>query len=192
MIFNTYQLGILWGCGSYNGERIVIRHKNRYFLDQIQPIVGNQIYRQNGRTVEQYVLKFRYDIAELEAIGYTRRNDSIRILPECADIYFLQAYLELHGSFDWQTAYSGRKPRRRKYYKKRLRVFGNYHLLQGISDLLSKYCGCTEKTIQTMAISSKTCYISYCNQREIDNIIRTFNGNTPCFSPFWRHYDENE
>lgn len=191
MIFNTYQLGILWGCSSYADGRIVLRHKNRYFLEQIQPIVAKQIYRQDGRTADQYVLKFRYDIAELEAIGYTRRNDSIRILPECADLYFLQAYLELHGSFDWQTAYSGSKTRRRKYYKKRLRVFGNYHLLQGISDILSKCCGCADKTIQTMAISSKTCYISYCNQREIENIIHTFRRRDPCFMPFWNTYEDH-
>lgn len=190
MIFNTYQLGILWGCGSYVEGKIVLRHKERYFLEQIQPIVGNQIYRQNGRTADQYVLKFRYDISELEAIRYTRRNDSIRILPECADVYFLQAYLELHGRFDLQTAYSGSKTRRRKYYKKRLRVFGNYYILQGINVLLAQYCGCTEKTIQKIKASDKTCYLAYINQTEIADIIQTFGRNNPCFAPLWNHYNE--
>ncbi len=64
---SNYVLGIIFGIGSIAEGRIIFRHKNRYFLEQIQAVCGNTIYEQKNKEKTQYVLKTRaFNIDELK------------------------------------------------------------------------------------------------------------------------------
>lgn len=54
-----YQLGILWGIGSYleSENALVFRHKEEYYLQQISNLFESTIYSQIIRSENQYVLK---------------------------------------------------------------------------------------------------------------------------------------
>lgn len=33
---NNYLKGILWGCGNYSENRMIVRHSKKYFVEKIQ------------------------------------------------------------------------------------------------------------------------------------------------------------
>lgn len=164
--FTTYQLGILWGCSTYAEGKIVLRNRNRYFLEQIQKTVLNKIYEQETKGKIQYVLKFASDIEVLNKIGYTSRNADIRIFPEWADMDFLQAYLEMHSTFSWQTSYN--RNTKQKYYRLRYRIYGNEYLIYGINTMMKEFA-CELKSPQK--VSGKTYYLSYADRNELLSIV---------------------
>ncbi|WMC91239.1 hypothetical protein [Kineothrix sp. MB12-C1] len=183
---DNYSLGILWGCGNFSENRMIIRHSEKYFLEKIQEIVGRTIYEQVGTSDrKQYVLKFRMEESELREMGWSPRNADERHIPVSADAEFLRAYLEMHSSVDWQTAYYGRN-RSRKYKKVRLRVFGNIYLIDELNELISRVCGTTIKTPQR-TVGKTTMYLSICNQEEIAQIYDMLCKH-PCYEPYWEKY----
>lgn len=178
--FTEYQIGILWAISSYAEGRLVLRHKDRYFLDAINKSVGNTIYSQRSRTDIQYVLKIRLPLPDLENIGYTSRNSDIRITPEFAELDFFKAYLEIHSKADSHLV----KTKGYVYTRKRLRVYGSYYILERLNYFLVSY-GLNEKKIQS--VNDKTMYLSYANQKELLKIYDLF-FQDPCNVSFWDNY----
>mgnify|MGYP000966075934 CR=1 FL=1 len=113
---SNYVLGIIFGIGSITEGRLIFRHKDRYFLEQIQAFCSNTIYKQEKKGKPQYVLKTRvFNIDELKQYGWEERNAEQRNIPILEDYSdFLRAYVELHGSFDYSTRYMSRN-KREKY-----------------------------------------------------------------------------
>ena len=172
----NYQKGILWGISTINNDnRIVVRHKNRYFIDALG--IDNSVYEQNGHTDIQYVLKFRDKniLNELIKNGYAARNSDERCIPHDADIEFIQAWIELHGSCDWQKTKRGRKVR--------LRIYGNKLLISQLNQLMSQLLDVSEKTPQK--ITDKTYMLSFGSQDEIDHICSRFETETIRCDEFW-------
>ena len=184
-MIDMYILGIVWSISSINSdERIVFRHKEKYFLQCLQSYFGGTIYEQEARTDKQYVLKFKRDdlLLELNEFGYSSRNSNNRIVPIIADKKFLQAYLEIHSKADWQTAYSNN--RKRKYKKVRIRVYGNSGLINGINILMRDIIGVELKTPQKCH-NEKTMYLSYGSQAEIDIICNAFINEDIRYIEYW-------
>ncbi|MDO5572959.1 MAG: hypothetical protein Q4G60_03155 [bacterium] len=180
--FNDYQLGIIFATSSCTENAIVVRHQNKFFLDQVAQSTCNTVYGQIINGKPQYVLKmYSVDIKSLCDIGYGKRNDADRTIPESAGIDFLKAYLEIHSRADWQTAYSG--DRGKKYKKVRIRVYGTEKMLGGINSMLNQICGTTIKSLQKTG-SDKSFYLSYGNQKEIQDIVNVMDYE-PGLTEYW-------
>lgn len=187
-MIDTYILGIIWSISSINTDgRIVFRHKERYFIQCLQEYFGGTIYEQEARTGTQHVLKLNNSslLFELDECGYSSRNSDERILPKIADTKFLQSYLEIHSSADWQTAYKNK----RKYKKVRIRVYGNEILIDGINYLMKDIIGVKLKSPQKCA-NETTKYLSYGSQEEINMIYDKFTNETNKFSDYWNKLDK--
>ena len=186
-MMDNYTLGILWGCGQYSENRMIVRHSQRYFVEQIQAIFGRTIYEQIGTSgKKQYVLKFRMPESCLLDWGWSPRNAKVRHIPAGSDAEFLRAYLEMHSSVSWQTAYTRRD--RKKYRKVRLRVYGNFDLINEINLLISEVCGVSLKTPQKTE-GETTTYLSFASQQELSQIYDTLH-RQPCYDSFWKKYFE--
>lgn len=189
---SEYQLGILFGCGSIVTEKgdevLVIRHKDKYFLEQVQNLfIGNKLGYRKHNNKEYYILKSKaFDYESLFKIGYKARNDSQRYLP-ILDKYndFLRAYIELHGCWDYCTTH---KRNKEKYYRLRLRIYGNYFLIDEINRILSEEVGVKFKSIQMVKSNNTTSYIAYTSLEEI-YAIRKYLDNTPCNESYWNDVD---
>ena len=175
MFFNNYELGILFSIGSWleNDNVLVLRHKNKYFLEQINKYYSYNIYKQCVKDKNQYVLKiYNFNIQNLYKIGWNNRNSNIRDIPQL-DCYkdFLRAYLELHGCLDYSVRYRYRG-KRDKYKALRLRVYGNYNIIYKLNYIISCECSVNVKTVQGLGSSDngKTSYLAYCDFVEIKNI----------------------
>lgn len=189
--FTNYHLGILWSIGSYNEKENVftIRHRNKYFLEQLKLYFDNSIYIQKSKTGDQYVFKTRMiDIEQLKELGWTERNSDQRDLPILNDYKdFLRAYIELHSCLDYCVAYR-KKPRYDKYYRLRLRIYGNMILIQSINKILNQYVGVGLKKEQK-TINDKTYYIAYTSLQEIQAIYSWVIGE-PCCKQIWEEIDK--
>ncbi len=185
---SNYVLGIIFSIGSIAEGRLIFRHKYRYFLEQIQAICGNTIYEQENKGKPQYVMKTRsFDIDELKQYGWEERNAEQRNIPtldNCSD--FLRAYIELHGALDYSTRYMNRSKRER-YRGLRLRIYGNYIIINSINNILHRYVKTNLKTSQ-LNINGKTAILYYTSFKEIDAIVNYISG-TPCFKEFWQDVD---
>jgi hypothetical protein len=118
--FINYHLGIIWSIGTYSQEEnsFTIRHKNKYFLEQLQPYFDSSIYPQKSRTGTQHVLKTcLINIEQFQNIGWTERNAEQRNIPILEDYRdFLRSYLELHSRLDYCTGYKRHNKRQNILY----------------------------------------------------------------------------
>lgn len=183
MQINSYQLGIIWAIGSYTDGYMVFRHKDKYFLEQLQPLFQNKnkIYTQVHKGNAQYILKSaKFDIEHLQKLGWENRLSENRALPILKDYTdFLRAYIECHGVFDYCTTYSSE----RKYYRLRFRLYGNLFLVEQIENILNKDFGFTPKKVQVLH-NKKSGYIAYTSLEEIERLVKTFESE-PCSRDFW-------
>ena len=178
----TYQLGIIFSIGSYNKEdgRITFRHKDSYFLEQLQTLFPNNIYTQEVHSGKQYAMKSHVNIETLASINWNARNSYIRELPILENYKdFLRAYLEIHSRFDYCTTYSKNK----KYYRLRLRIYGNFNIIENINSILSVEVKVKKKSIYTTS-NKKTSVLCYTNLEEIKEILRYLDGS-PSNKLFW-------
>jgi len=187
---SKYDLGIIWSIGSYSEEtkQFIIRHKDRNFLDSIMKNFESTIYSQKSRTGIQYILKTALlNVDALKKIGWTERNAEQRNVPILDDYRdFLRAYFELHSSLDYCTSYTRKK--KEKYYKLRLRIYGNEILITSINDILSSFAHVSKKSIQNTH-NRKTTYIAFASYNEIQSIYNWLTG-TPCNINFWENVDK--
>ena len=187
---NSYTLGIVWSIGSYQEDRFIFRHKDKYFLEQIQKYCDNSTYSQTtGKGKLQYVLKTAAFSPE-DFPGWIDRNAEQRNLPALDDYKdFLRAYFELHACLGYCTAYSnyGRK-NQHKYYKLRLRIYGNYILIMSINKILLEQCGAKLKSMQ-YSDNNKTACLSYTSLDEIISITDWLTGQ-PKHEAYWLNVDK--
>lgn len=190
-IFNVskYQLGILWGIGSYveSENLICFRHKERYFLEQIEDLCNFEIYPSN----DSFVLKTNLiKIEDLYNLGWSMRNSDQRNIPVLNNLNdykdFLRAYFELHSCTHWQTTYTRKKD---KYYRFSIRIFGNYILMESISNLLNELIEITKKKPQ-LVHNYKTTYLVYSSYAELEKIFNYLSGE-PYFEKYWIEMDNN-
>ncbi len=183
----SYQLGIIWSIGSYDDidNRILFRHQNKYFLEQLN-IFENTIYPQKARTGIQYCLKTcLLDIEKLKEIGWTERNTKQRNLPILNDYKdFLRSYFEIHSKFGWQTTYTRKK---QKYYRIKLRVYGNEVLIESINNLLSELRIIEKKKIQNTT-NETTKYLSLTDLEELIKLFEYLDGEPKC-QEYWNEVD---
>ncbi|CAM2972696.1 hypothetical protein HAHI6034_11790 [Hathewaya histolytica] len=178
----AYQLGIIFSIGSYNKEdaRITFRHKERYFLEQLQTLFPNTIYGQEVHSGKQYVMKASINIETLDNLNWNARNSDVRKLPILEKYKdFLRAYLEIHSRFDYCTTYTGN----RKYYRLRLRIYGNFNIIENINSILAIEVKTKKKSIYTTP-NGKTSVLCYTNLEEIRNILKYLDGS-PFNNLFW-------
>jgi hypothetical protein len=183
-----YHLGLIWSIGTFQENRFIFRHKDRYFLEQIQQYVNNSIYKQQSRTGDQYVLKTKdFYMNQLIEYGWTERNADERnvpILPDYKD--FLRAYMELHSTLSYQTSYDKRNGNK-KYYRLRIRIFGNKILLESINKILTDTIHISLKTLQKTN-NDKTFYTQYTSLTDIKKIFNYITGE-PHNKMFWDNVD---
>lgn len=182
-----YQLGIIWSIGSYiaSEQKFVFRHKNKYFLNQIQPLTNHQIYSQTVKDETQYVLKTpALNIQYLKKQNWATRNSDIRNIP-ILSIYkdFLRAYLEIHSGLDYCTSYSNKKAYKYKYYRLRLRIYGNKSLINALNIIINQEIKIPIKTPQSTH-NNKTTILYY---TALDDLHKIFNYtyDTPCHKEYW-------
>lgn len=183
---NSYQMGIIWGIGGFAEGRFILRHKDIYFLEQMN--LRNKIYQQlTAKGKIQYVLKTS-SIAPGDIPGWSARNASERNIPILNDYKgFMRAYIELHGCLDYCIAYT-REKSKHKYKKLRLRIYGNNILIQSINAILHENCSVGLKSAQK-TINDTTKYISYTSYNELLKIFEWIDG-CPRHEPFWADIDK--
>jgi len=183
---DDYTLGIIWSIGSYQENRFVFKHRDRYYLEQIQKRFGNTIYEQIGTTGKsQFVLKTA-QLKPEDLYGWSERNAQKRDIPGLTRYNdFLRAYFEIHSALGYHTAY-GRK-KQKKYKRLRLRVYGNYFLIKSMNDILSD-SKADRKSIQRVNSNNTTAYLQYTSLNEIIAILNWITGN-PCNKEFWDDID---
>lgn len=184
MDISNYQLGIIWSIGTYLSDenKMVFRHKDRYFLKQLKNLTHNNIYLQSTPNKNYYVLKIPgFDLDYLKDLGWTYRNTNIRYMPTLDDHKdFLRAYIELHSSLDYSKRGTNIK-------RLRLRIYGNKILIEELNRIISDLCNVKIKTPQIIH-NDKTSILYYQNFREIDNILSYIEGN-PYNSNFWNEIE---
>lgn len=142
----AYVLGVLWGTASLgSGGVFWVRHRDRWYPQVVKDWLGITagIHQTSSKTGRQHRLKVSRaaDVAALENIfarhGWSPRNAPRRPYPAGGvdDRGFIRAWAELHASYD--TVAAGR----RRVLLPRLRIYGNYELLDEINRVLAAACG---------------------------------------------------
>lgn len=187
---DNYTLGIIWSIGTFQENRFIFRYRNKYFLEQIQRYCNNSTYKQTGRTGKpQYVLK-TVSFTPDNFKGWTERNAEQRNIPILTDYKdFLRAYFEIHSCLDYCTSYYNRgRNKGLKYKRLRLRVYGNYIIIESINNILKQECKVGGKKVQWVNINDKTAYLQYTAYDEITTIYDWLTGK-PRHKEFWNDID---
>lgn len=142
----AYALGVLWGISSPNrtDKGFWVRHKDRWCLEFLQEYLKLTINIQESkyRETTQYRLKITRsaDVATIENLldkhGWQPRNSPVRPYPSGAvnDRAFVRAWVELHSSIDIVQS-------RKKHLTPRLRIYGNWLLLEEINKVITAGTG---------------------------------------------------
>ena len=186
--FSYYQLGIFWSIASISGQTTTIRHNDNYYLEEISKVLDNKIYCQIVKNKSQYVLKSTIvDIDSFKANNWTERNSKERELPKLESYEdFLRAYIEIHSCLDYSTRYR-KKPKKEKYKGLRLRIYGNWKLINNINSIFNKELGLKPKSPQKTQ-NDTTKYISFASQGEINQIFEFING-FPRNDKLWKEFE---
>jgi len=152
----AYILGILWGTMSVAEENIYwVRHRDLWFIEIIRDClkISSEGHKSYSSTGDQFRLKIsrQSDIDTITQMltpqGWTMRQAQERPYPSNSlnDKGFIRAWVELHNSVDIRQA----KHRNGNYYpQKRLRIYGNWLLLEEINNILSSVAGLQLRTLQ--------------------------------------------
>lgn len=149
----AYALGVLWAICSPNctDKGYWIRHKDRWYLEFLREYLQLTAGIQESRYQEtvQYRLKIirGADATTIENVldkhGWQPRNSPIRSYPSGAvdDRTFVRAWAELHSSTDIVRS-------RKKYPTPRLRIYGNWLLLDEINRVITAGAGVPLRRLQ--------------------------------------------
>ncbi len=162
-----YLLGIIWGSASVHHQNLIIKNKDRFYVDYAVTALGGHTRIQYSRTGLQYTanLPLRFDM--LQKYNWAMRNDNIRPYPTNMDddVGFISAWVELHHALDFCTIRGAKHPR--------LRIYGNCELMQTINQKISEIAKVKIKTLQFLS-NNKTVTLYYQSYDEIVNIHKTF------------------
>ncbi|WP_338835971.1 hypothetical protein [Neomoorella thermoacetica] len=153
--FGAYILGILWGALSISDEGYWLRHRDRWYIEVVKQYFGIAScgHESHSNTGGQWRLKITRsaDMAAvrdlLERHGWTPRKAPKRPYPRgpLDDRGFVRAWVELHGSAD--IARIGRK----RGPVPRLRVYGNWVLMEDINRIIAADTGLPLRALQKTA-----------------------------------------
>ena len=182
--FSEYQLGIFWGIASFSDDRTTFRCKNKYFLDIINKTLNNTVYLQYAKDKDQYVLKSQLiDIESFIINNWTDRNAYIRDVPSLKCYKdFLRAYIELHSSLDYSTRYSNN--RKNKYKALRLRIYGNFQLIDSINHIINKEIPSISLKTTQKAANKTTRVLYYSSPSEIIDLFSYIEGEEK-YEEYW-------
>jgi len=111
------------------------------------------------------------DVIDVSGYNYTNRNSDQRDIPildsESDYKEFVRAYIEIHGRLDIRNAISHGK----RYKQLRLRIYGNYVMMESLSRLLNEYVDVGIKKVSEEAGNGKTGILYYQSR---DEIVRVF------------------
>lgn len=148
----AYILGLLWGTMAVWEEGFWLRHRENWYIETVRNYLylSPAVQFSHSRTGDQYRLKIiqSNQVAQLTkffiAHGWTARQAQERYYP-LGDINhrgFIRAWTELHGTAD--IAHIGRQ----RAPTPRLRVYGNYALLNTINDIITRATGLKPRAVQ--------------------------------------------
>jgi hypothetical protein len=193
-----YILGILFSVGSYSKseERFVFCHRDIYYLNQLKNIpdmINQSIYKQlTSKSKTQFVLKSPCHsnlFSFLQQYNWKEYNSDNKYYPKIPNQYnsdFLRSYFEIHSSLGYGMAYN--KQTKQKYYKLRLRIYGNKTFVSDINSILSRELDITLKTLQ-ISENKKTAVLSYQSYDEI-KLIYNYIENALCNPEYWNDVHE--
>lgn len=147
---HPYILGILWGIGYYypTDQYLVVRHRDPYFPLAVKMYFGieSNVFL-NGKNYGLKLHKSFFDIESLLQYGWTERNAKERPYPSIDNHKdFIRGYFEVHGSV------SEKKSRNlitgQRQIQKRLHIYGNETLLQGINESIEFELGIPKRRLQ--------------------------------------------
>jgi hypothetical protein len=181
-----YQLGIIWGLGSYIETEMVFRSEHSYFLEHIQTLTDSEVSIQRSRHKVQYKLKsVMFDTEELKQIGWTERNAEIRDIPVLDNLNnykdFLRAYIEIHSRLTYRIIKNKKGIKTHK--KIRLKIYGNKILIQSINNFLFEFADVPKRN-PYISKNNKTATITYIILEQIENVLRFVEGE-PYYQKFW-------
>jgi hypothetical protein len=164
---DEYLLGILWGSATIHHSNLLIRNKDKYYIDYAVSALGGNIRIQNSRTGIQYTANLPLQFNALQKYGWTMRNDDMRPYPLNIDNSkrFCSAWIEMHHILDFCTI--------RGTKRNRLRIYGNYSLLSTMNQKISGIAKVRSKSLQLLH-NGKTAVLYYQSYNEITNICKTF------------------
>lgn len=151
----AYILGVLWGTMSEWEDGFWLRHRDRFFLSAVRDYmkIGTGIQVIASRSGPQYRIKIvrKKTVEEmctlLHGYGWKPRNAAERTYPngEINHRGFIRAWVELHATADIRQS----KNRNGTYSpQKRLRIYGNWLLLEDINRILCSETGLKPRRLQ--------------------------------------------
>lgn len=174
-MMDLYVLGILWSIGSPIEDRypyFMLRHHDRYFLDVVHEALNipTSVFEGESRTGPQYKLKlYNFDLNQLTQYGWQPRLSEQRNYPNIPEhSYFIRAYFELHSALDTITIRQHNKERT----SPRLRIYGNRHFLEQLTEVLSTQVEISPKRVQkTTKLSEISGILYYQSRRELEKLL---------------------
>jgi hypothetical protein len=193
-MIEPYIVGILWAIGRYTKDDydyFFLRYKDRYFLDVVREAlnVPGEVFLGSSRTGPQYRLKIHhFDMTILERLGWQPRLSEQRGYPSIIEHRdFIRAYIEIHGSIDTSTI---RKRNASPYRQPRLRVYGNKHFLNELSEILFTQANIGVKKVQkTSDVAASSGILYYQSRSELKVLLNYL--YPPEISYFHREYYGN-
>ena len=174
-MMDLYVLGILWSIGSPIEDRypyFMLRHHDRYFLDVVRKAlnISNSVFVGESRTGPQFKLKiFNFDLSELTQYGWQPRLSEQRSYPSILEhVDFIRAYIELHSALDTLTI----RQRSKERTSPRLRIYGNRHFLDELTEVLSSQVEISPKRVQKATkLSEFSGILYYQSRRELEQLL---------------------
>lgn len=151
----AYILGILWGTMGQSDEGYWLRHQDRWYIDTARAVLGiepepQEVRSRSGLQCRLKIVSAR-DVRTIEnllrAHGWTARKAPVRPYPSGSldDRGFIRAWVELHGVLDVRRA---KRRDGSRYPQRRLRIYGNWALLEEMNYILSAATGLNPRTLQ--------------------------------------------
>lgn len=151
-----YVLGVLWGTMGEWEEGYWVRHRDRWYVETVkeQLKIDTGIQHVASRTQDQYRLKIvaARDVRTisnlLQARDWAPRNAQERPYPAGVinDRGFIRAWVELHSSTEIRFVWNKKKTM--QYPQKRLRIYGNWALMEEVNSILSTATRLQPRTLQ--------------------------------------------
>ena len=118
----------------------------------------------------QYKLKvFNFDLSQLTQYGWQPRLSEQRNYPNITEhVDFIRAYIELHSALDTITIRQRNKERK----SSRLRIYGNRHFLDDLTEMLSSQVEITPKRVRMATkLSESSGILYYQSRRELEKLL---------------------
>lgn len=189
---SNYELGILWSLGRYDKskDQFIISCQddgqgNEYFIEQFSRIT-NKSPRTTiaGKKLRHYLITYVFDIKELRSIGWAPEDTITKEVPVLDDYKdFIRSYIETKGTIDY---YPVKTSKGVVNYRVRLRIYGDYAVLDKINTELSIHTNSIPKKIFVRK-NTDLAYLYYTSIGDLNNILDYVYGESN-YGPYWDNY----